>query len=87
MRKYFAKQIDDAEYELTFMNDYSVEIKGIPRSGFTDEQLIEYLQSFGGKIVEISYARYFKDMLRLNPTQGNVKEVAKKLFQKYPNVS
>ena len=64
MYKYFQREIDDAEYELTFMNDYSVEVKGIPKSGFTDSELIAYLKSYGGNVVELSYARYFKEMLR-----------------------
>ncbi|CAI2383869.1 unnamed protein product [Moneuplotes crassus] len=63
LHKYFNKRIDEAEYELTFMNDYSVEIKGIPKNGFTDQQLIEYLQPYGGRVVEINYARYFGNML------------------------
>ena len=64
MYKYFQREIDDAEYELTFMNDYSVEVKGIPKSGFTDSELIAYLKSYGGNVVELSYARHFKEMLR-----------------------
>ena len=55
--------IDSAEYELTFMNDYSVEVKGIPKNGFSDEELKTFLESFGGEVIEISYARYFKGML------------------------
>lgn len=55
--------IDSAEYELTFMNDYSIEVKGIPKSGFSDEELKSFLEKYGGKIVEIYYARYYKGML------------------------
>lgn len=58
-----SNQIEAAEFELTFMNDFSVEIKGLPKTGFTDQELIEYLQLFGGEIVELSYSRYFRGIL------------------------
>jgi len=63
MNRKFTHQIDSAEYELTFMNDYAVEVTGIPKSGFTDKQLKSFLESFGGKIVELSYGYYFDGML------------------------
>ena len=64
INKKLNNQIAAAEYELTFMNDYSIEVKGIPRKGFTDEELISYLESFGGKVIELSYARYFGALLK-----------------------
>jgi hypothetical protein len=63
MYRRFTNMIDEAEYELTFMNDYSVEITGIPKKDFTDQKLKQFLESFGGKIVELSYAYYFNGML------------------------
>ena len=55
--------VDNAEFELTFMNDYSVEIKGIPKNGFTDDDLKSYLEKFGGKVIELSYAHYYNGVL------------------------
>ena len=56
-------QIDSAEYELSFMNDYSVEIKGIPRNGFEDEEFRSFIEKWGGRSIEISYAKYFDGIL------------------------
>lgn len=63
MNRQFDNKIDSAEYELTFMNDYSVEIKGLPRKGVSHSQLKSFLESFSGKVIELSFARYYGGML------------------------
>jgi hypothetical protein len=63
INRQFHNKIDSAEYELTFMNDYSVEIQGLPSNGVSHLQLKLFLESFSGKVLEISYARYYGGML------------------------